>query len=149
MLKYPFWVLFIIWRLRQIRNTKFGKNVSNDMLANATDFQVYICYYFWALNGNPTRWVKLPPPKLELIKNTKLFTCICMHVFVNLFLYVCGSISLWVNIWMYICFYITLKLTEFSKILQLSENVTNYINPFKKILIHAYIHLIQHMHTYI
>ena len=50
-----------------VRNTKFGTNVSNKMLLNATKFQGYSFYRFWGIKGKP----KLPPtpPRLGLKKN--------------------------------------------------------------------------------
>ena len=40
------WVLSNIWGLRRVRDTKFGKNVSNEMLLNATKCQGYSSYHF-------------------------------------------------------------------------------------------------------
>ena len=37
----PVWVLLNIWRLGQVRDTKFGRNVSNDNLLNAANCQDY------------------------------------------------------------------------------------------------------------
>ena len=42
-----------MWRLRKVRNAKFGMNVSNEMLLNAAKFQGYSCYYFWVIKGKP------------------------------------------------------------------------------------------------
>ena len=42
-------VLPNIWRLGQIRDTKFGKNVTNGKLLNTAKFQIYITYRFWAI----------------------------------------------------------------------------------------------------
>ena len=36
----PIWIFSYIWRLGQVRNTKFDRNVSNKMLLNATKCQV-------------------------------------------------------------------------------------------------------------
>ena len=43
------WVLPNIWRLVLVRDTKFGRNVSNKMLANATKCQGYSFYRFWII----------------------------------------------------------------------------------------------------
>ena len=65
--KSPVWVLAKIWRLGLVRNAKYGRNVSNEKLLNATKCQNYSFYRFWVLNGKPTRerggggWVKIPP----------------------------------------------------------------------------------------
>ena len=58
----PFWVLFNIWRLGQVMDTKFSRNVSNRMLLNAAKCQGYSVYRFWVIKGKPTGGVKLPPP---------------------------------------------------------------------------------------
>ena len=52
----PVWVLPNIWRLGQVRNTKFGSNISNKMLLNASKSQGYSFYRFWDIKGKPTRW---------------------------------------------------------------------------------------------
>ena len=49
------------------RNTKFGTDVSNEMLLFAAKCQGYSFCRFWVIKGNPTVWgggggVKLPPP---------------------------------------------------------------------------------------
>ena len=43
-----------IWRLGQVRDTKFGKNVSDKMLLNAAKCQGYSFYCFWVIKGKPT-----------------------------------------------------------------------------------------------
>ena len=55
------WVLPNISRLRKIKDTKFGTNVSNEMLLNTEKCEVYSFYCFWVTNGKPTEGVKLPP----------------------------------------------------------------------------------------
>ena len=42
----PVWVLPNIWRLRRLRNTKFGTNVSNEKLPNTAKCQGYNFYRF-------------------------------------------------------------------------------------------------------
>ena len=59
-----------IWKLGQIRNTKFGSNVSNKMLLNAAKWQRYSFYRFWVIKGKPTAEGKItplppPPPSLD------------------------------------------------------------------------------------
>ena len=70
----PVWVLHNIWRLRQLKATKFGTNVSNEMLLNSASqlllnysvihFSFYLSFYcFSVIKGKPRRGrVKLPPP---------------------------------------------------------------------------------------
>ena len=50
----PVWVLFNIWRLWQVRDTKFGTNVPNKMLLNAAKCQGYSFYGFSFIMGKPT-----------------------------------------------------------------------------------------------
>ena len=57
----PVWVLPNIWRLGQVRNTKFRRNVSNKILLNAAKYQGCSFYGFWVIKGRPTGGVKLPP----------------------------------------------------------------------------------------
>ena len=48
------WVLPNIWRLRLVRDTKFGTDVSNEMLLNAAKCQDYSFYRCWVIKGKPT-----------------------------------------------------------------------------------------------
>ena len=48
------WVLPNIWRLKQVRNTKFDTNVSDEMLLNAAKWQGYSLYRFWVIQGTST-----------------------------------------------------------------------------------------------
>ena len=57
----PVWFLANVWRLGRVRDTKFGKNVSNKMLLNAAKCQGYSSYRLWVIKGKPTGGVKLPP----------------------------------------------------------------------------------------
>ena len=71
----PVWVLANIWSWRQGKDTKYGTNVSNKMLLNATKCQGYSFYRFCVIKGKPTREVggKLPlPPPLTQIT---LYSC--------------------------------------------------------------------------
>ena len=45
-----FWVLPNIWRLWQVRDTKFGISISNKMLVNAAKCQGYSYYGFELLS---------------------------------------------------------------------------------------------------
>ena len=47
------WVLPNIWRLVQVRDTKFGTKVSNEMLLNDAKCQGYSFYCFWVIQGKP------------------------------------------------------------------------------------------------
>ena len=53
-LEYPHLILPNIWRLGRIRDTKFGTNISNNMLLNAAKCQCYSMYRFWVIKGKPT-----------------------------------------------------------------------------------------------
>ena len=57
----PVWVLLNIWRLGQVRNTKFCTNISNKILLNAAKCQGCSFYYFWVIKGKPTGG-KITPP---------------------------------------------------------------------------------------
>ena len=57
----PVWVLPNIWRLGQVRNNKFGTDVSNEMFLNVAKCQGYNFYHFWVIKGKPTMGVKLMP----------------------------------------------------------------------------------------
>ena len=61
----PVWVLHNIWRLRQVRDTKFGTNLSNKMFLNAAKCQGSNLCNFWVIKWKPREGgggVKLPPP---------------------------------------------------------------------------------------
>ena len=72
----PTWVLPNIWRLGQFRDTKFGTDVSKEMLLNGANCQGYRFYRFWVIMGKTTGGEgKITPlcrtPRLGLrIKNT-------------------------------------------------------------------------------
>ena len=53
-LETPVWVLPNYWRLRQIRDTKFGVNISSKTLLNATKCQYYCFYCVWAIKRKTT-----------------------------------------------------------------------------------------------
>ena len=61
------WVLSNFWRPGQVRDTKFGTNVSNKYLLNAAKYQVHSFYSFWViiLRENQQEF-KIPPPRLGL-----------------------------------------------------------------------------------
>ena len=50
----------------RVKNTKFGKSVSNKMLLNAAKCQGCSFYRFWNIKGKPTRVVKLPPTQIRV-----------------------------------------------------------------------------------
>ena len=50
----PIWVLPNNWKLKQVRNTKFGTNVSKKMLLNAAKCQGYTFYHLWVIKEKPT-----------------------------------------------------------------------------------------------
>ena len=49
----PIWVLPNIWRLGQVRDTKFDMGVSNEMSLNAAKWHRYSFYRFWNIKGKP------------------------------------------------------------------------------------------------
>ena len=57
----PVWVLLNIWRLEQVRDTKFDMNISNEMLLNAAKCYGYNVYNvnFWVIKGKATGGGKL------------------------------------------------------------------------------------------
>ena len=57
----PIWVLPNIWRLRRVRDTKFGTNVSNGMLLNAGKCQDYSLYCYWVISGKPAGVRQITP----------------------------------------------------------------------------------------
>ena len=69
----PVWVLPNVWRLGQVRDTKFGMNVPNKILLNAAKCQGYSFYCVWVIKGKPKgqkgRGVKLPEPLPEVYQN--------------------------------------------------------------------------------
>ena len=50
----PVWVSSNIWRMGQVRDTKFGTIASEEKLLNAEKCQVYSIYRFWVIKGKPT-----------------------------------------------------------------------------------------------
>ena len=50
-----------IWRLGQVKDTKFGRNVSSKKLLHASKFQVYSQCRIWVINGKINMGVKIPP----------------------------------------------------------------------------------------
>ena len=72
----PAWVLPNIWRLERVRDTKFGTDVSDEMLLNTAKSQVYNFYSFWVIKGEPTMGgggrdeiAPHPPPPLSRFSN--------------------------------------------------------------------------------
>ena len=65
----PIFILQNIWRLVQVRNTKFSTNGFNKMLLNAAKCQGYSFYHFWVIRRKPIRGgAKLPPPTQIRVK---------------------------------------------------------------------------------
>ena len=62
----PVWVLSNIYRLGQVRNTKFSTNVFTKSLLNAVKCQSHNCYRFWIIKGKPTGGNHPPPSRLGL-----------------------------------------------------------------------------------
>ena len=63
----PVRVLFNIWRLGRVKNTKFGTNVSNKMLLKSTKYQSYSFYLFWVIMENQQvhKITHHPPTQIE------------------------------------------------------------------------------------
>ena len=57
------------WRLRRVKDTKFGTDASNEMLLNAAKCQDYSFYRFWVLKGRPKRGDSLPPLSTQIRVN--------------------------------------------------------------------------------
>ena len=55
------WVLPNIGRLGQVRDTKFGMNVCNEMILNAEKCQDDSFYHFWVIKGKLTGSKVTPP----------------------------------------------------------------------------------------
>ena len=68
----PVWVFPNIWTLGQIRNTKFGINVSNKMLLNAAFARVTPCTVSELLRKNQQGGVKLLPSLTQIRVNDVL-----------------------------------------------------------------------------
>ena len=70
------WVLPTIWRLGQVRNTKFGTNVSIKMLLNVAKCQGCRINRFWVIKGKPTGKVKLTLSHTQIrVKKLPLLCC--------------------------------------------------------------------------
>ena len=65
----PVWVLPNVLRLGRVRDTKFGADVSNEMLLNTTKCQGYRFYRFWVIKGKRTKCVE------EGKKLTRILVC--------------------------------------------------------------------------
>ena len=83
----PVWALPNIWRLGQVMDTKFGTNVSNKLLLNATKFQGYSFYRFWVIEGKPTAGkITPPPPPTTQVRvrgtnaDLKISLYVCLHM---------------------------------------------------------------------
>ena len=86
----PVWVLPNICRLGQVRDTKFGMNISSKILLNAAKCQGYTFYRFWVIKGKPTEvGVKLlpsAPPTRIRVKETWFIFFAIMHFLICKFL---------------------------------------------------------------
>ena len=58
----PVCVLLNIWNPGQVRDTKFGKDVSNEMLLTATKGEGYSFYCFWVIKEKTQQGVITPHP---------------------------------------------------------------------------------------
>ena len=85
----PVWVLHNIWRLRQLKDTKFDTNVSNEMLLNSASqlllsysvihLSFYLSFYcFSVIKGKPRGGrVKLPLPPPPRLRSIMFHACFC------------------------------------------------------------------------
>ena len=71
-------VLPNIWRLVQVRDTKFGTNISSKMLLNAAKCQGYRFYHFWVIKGKPKNY---PPIQIRVKVEMHLDTCVSINIF--------------------------------------------------------------------
>ena len=64
----PAWVFPNIWRLGQIMDTKFGTDVTNQMLENAAKYQSYSFNRFWVIKEKLIggRGGKIIPPPTQI-----------------------------------------------------------------------------------
>ena len=79
--KSPVWVLPNIWRLGQVRDTRFVTNVSHKKLLNAAKYQGYGFHPLWVIKTKATGGIKLPPPTqtgLKIIFNKFSICCYCL-----------------------------------------------------------------------
>ena len=72
----PVWVFHSIWRLGQVRNTKFSTNVSNMMLLNAAKCQGYNFYRSYVIKGKPTERNYPPPHPIANLLSDLSLVCI-------------------------------------------------------------------------
>ena len=75
----PVWLMSIIWILGRVKDTKFGKNISNKMLPNAAKCQGYSFYHFWVTKRKPTGEGKITPSRLGLNSNDLLSLILELH----------------------------------------------------------------------
>ena len=76
-------VFYNIFRVGEVRETKVGKNVSNEMLTNTPKFKGYSFYCFWVIKGKPTGgkttsspprlWLKLMNHDISNVGNPAIF----------------------------------------------------------------------------
>ena len=72
----PAWVFPNIWRLGQVMDTKFGTDVTNQMLENAAKYQSYSFNRFWVIKEKLTggRGGKIIPPPTQIrVKKVQSF----------------------------------------------------------------------------
>ena len=62
----PLWVLSKIWRLGQVRDTKFDTNVSNESLMNAAKSQGYSVYRFRTIKRKSKGRNNYPPIQIRV-----------------------------------------------------------------------------------
>ena len=105
--KYSVWILPNIWRLKWVRDTKFGTNVSNKMLLNAGKYQGYRFYHFWVSKGKPTERVNLTPAPTKIkVKSLKML----LEITKNLTRILKRSLMIEFNYMEFPCFQTSIKL---------------------------------------
>ena len=90
--KYPIWVLPNIWKLEQVRNTKFGMQVSNRLWLNAAKSQGYSFYHLCVVTGKTIGWGQIRI-KLFYLSLEVLISFYISYSFITLFT---ETNSLWV-----------------------------------------------------
>ena len=74
----PVWVLLKIWRLGWVRDTKFGTDISNEMLLNAAKCQGCNFYRFWVIKRKATGRDKITPlPSRWRLKGVPFIAKVC------------------------------------------------------------------------
>ena len=130
----PIWVLPNFWILHQVRNTKFGMDISNEMLLNAVKCQGSGFYRFWIIKGNPTGGNNPPPStqiSIKVISRQLLWHCqliyiVCIPIFNDLMILFCDhNLSYFLTLADLLIVWHILPLITFSTINSISMSVNS------------------------